>query len=222
MLIGLCGLKSSGKDTAADYLVDVRHFVKLSYASGVKNATAQIFNWDRNMLEGDTKLSRKFRETKDEFWSNEFGYDVYPREMLQLMGTKGGRKTFHQNIWVSRVKNIILQNPDTNYVITDNRFPNEVDMVKELGGYNIKLERNLPEWYNEDVIKSIRDKETANKNNFLEADEEYMHISGERIHASEYSVALCDVDYKIINNGENTIDELDISIEKVYKRILGE
>ena len=69
MLIGICGLIGSGKDTVAERLVTHHGYKRDSFAKSLKDAVSSMFNWDRKMLEGDTKESRAWREQPDEFWS---------------------------------------------------------------------------------------------------------------------------------------------------------
>ena len=83
MLIGIVGLIGSGKDTVAKRLVDKHGFVKDSFAKSLKDAVSAMFNWDRSMLEGDTKFSRDWREQPDAFWSEKLGKTVTPRWVLQ-------------------------------------------------------------------------------------------------------------------------------------------
>jgi len=148
MLIGLCGLIGSGKGTVADILVNEYDFTKISFADSLKNGIATIFDWDRSLLEGDTKESREWRETIDPFWTNEVGFNVTPRLVLQLFGTECMRNGFHDNIWVSVVKKKITDNPNTNYVIPDTRFVNEIDMIRSLGGWIWEVNRDpLPKWF---------------------------------------------------------------------------
>ena len=52
MIVGICGWIGSGKDTIADYLVNVHQFRRDSFASTLKSAVAEVFGWDREMLEG--------------------------------------------------------------------------------------------------------------------------------------------------------------------------
>jgi hypothetical protein len=53
-----------------------------------------------------------------------------PRKILQLFGTEGGRDTIHPNIWVNSTLSEISSND--NVIITDARFPNEVDGIKNV------------------------------------------------------------------------------------------
>jgi adenylate kinase family enzyme len=68
-IIGICGFIGSGKGTVADTLVNEYGYTKLSFADTLKDGVAAVFNWDRKLLEGDTKDSRDWRETPDTFWT---------------------------------------------------------------------------------------------------------------------------------------------------------
>ena len=54
MLIGLVGLIGSGKDTVAERLVTHHDYKRDSFAKSLKDAVSSMFNWDREMLEGNT------------------------------------------------------------------------------------------------------------------------------------------------------------------------
>ena len=43
MIIGICGLIGAGKDTIADYLVNVHGFRRESFAGTLKDAVAAVF-----------------------------------------------------------------------------------------------------------------------------------------------------------------------------------
>lgn len=69
------------------------------------------------------------------------------RKMLQLVGTDCLRNNLHTNVWVNALfadyKPIKMdeKNP-SNWVITDVRFPNEAEAIKQRGGKLIKVYRN--------------------------------------------------------------------------------
>ncbi len=148
MIIGITGLISSGKGTVADILVNEHNFTKLSFADKLKDGIATIFGWDRAMLEGDTTESRNWRETVDEFWTNETGREITPRLVLQEFGTDCMRNGFYDGVWVSLVKQEIINNPQNNYIIPDVRFPNEIQIIKSLDGEIWNVRRGeLPDWW---------------------------------------------------------------------------
>lgn len=145
-LVGIVGLIGSGKGTAGDFLVENHSFVRTSFAHTLKDAVASIFGWPRAMLEGDTKESRSWREVPDPFWSNKMGRQITPRWVLQYFGTDVMRDHFAKDIWIWSMEKQILSVSDP-VVITDVRFPNEIDLIQTLGGKLIWVRRNPePEW----------------------------------------------------------------------------
>ena len=147
MIIGICGLIGSGKGTVADILVEEHGFTKVSFADKLKDGVATVFGWDRAMLEGDTDESREWREQIDVFWTKETGRTITPRLVLQEYGTDCMRKGFYDGIWVSLLKQHILKQPNTNFVVPDVRFINEVDMITNIGGEVWRVRRGMdPVW----------------------------------------------------------------------------
>ena len=121
-------------------------FQPISFASGVKDIASVMFNWRRDLLEGDNETSRYWREQPDEYWSQRFGRNFTPREALQKLGTEVGRDIFNKDFWVHRLEHYI--NDNENYVITDCRFQNEIDFIHKHNGVLIEIERlTRPHWY---------------------------------------------------------------------------
>lgn len=149
MIIAICGLQNSGKDTLGSILVKKYNFTKLSFADVLKDVIASVFRWDRNLLEGSTKESREWREQVDEWWSQRLNIpNLTPRFILQQIGTELFRNHFHEDIWVAAVeKQLSLYD---NVVITDCRFPNEAQMLQNKGAKFVKITRGeLPKWFYE-------------------------------------------------------------------------
>jgi hypothetical protein len=148
MIIGICGFIGSGKDTAADYLVNLHGFRRESFANSLKDAVAQVFGWDRTMLEGRTKQAREWREQVDSWWAQRLHIpDLTPRWILQQWGTDVLRKGFHDDIWIASLENK-LRNSQDNIVISDCRFPNEIRSIKAAGGIVVRIVRGPePDWY---------------------------------------------------------------------------
>jgi hypothetical protein len=148
MIIGVCGFIGSGKDTIADYLTNFHGFRRESFANSLKDAVAQVFGWDRTLLEGRTKQAREWREQVDPWWAERLNMpNLTPRLMLQLWGTEVCRKGFHDDIWIASLENK-LRNSTDDIVISDCRFPNEIKSIRDAGGIIVWVKRGeLPEWY---------------------------------------------------------------------------
>jgi hypothetical protein len=97
-----------------------------------------MFNWDREMLEGNGDDSRQWREQPDEFWSKKFGKAVTPRWVLQHFGTEVMRQHMHDAIWIDSCLSRYDGKPT---VISDTRFQNELKTIKENKGQIILVKR---------------------------------------------------------------------------------
>ena len=200
MIVGLVGLIGAGKGTVADLLVERHHFVKESFANSVKDSCAAVFGWDRALLEGDTPDSRAWREQPDEWWSKQLGREFSPRLALQLMGTEAGRDVFHPDLWVHtvmrRCRSVI------NYVIADVRFPNEINAIKNSGGFIIRVRRgDDPEWFNLARECNVHNKPEVMRNEYPE------------VHYSEW--AWIGQHYDVVMDNNCTLEELEVRVDNV-------
>jgi hypothetical protein len=200
MIIGFVGLIGSGKDTAADYLVNFHGFRRDSFAGTLKDAVAVVFGWDRTLLEGRTKESREWREKQDAWWTARLGIKITPRWILQNWGTEVCRQGFHDDIWIASLENKLRKTND-NIVISDVRFPNEIRAIHNAGGNVIRVKRGEdPEWF--EAALSYNQGERGNMTWAISR----AKLERMEIHASEYSWVGGDIDRIITNNG--TIDDL--------------
>ena len=151
-IIALVGFKGSGKDTVGNILKNEYGFVTTSFAKPLKSALCEMFDWKPEMLDGLTPDSRKWRETPDPFWSDHFKKTITPRYMMQQFGTEIVRNKLNNNFWTLRCRKEI-ENIDSNIVVTDARFLNEIDMIRELGGEIVWIRRDpLPKHFNQSIL----------------------------------------------------------------------
>lgn len=158
MIIGITGLAGSGKDTVGRVLVHDFGYTRLSCATKVKDVAATLFGWDRIKLEGLEEEDRKWRE---EFIDPI--HKITPRQGLIKIG-QGLKDVIDPCIWSNIVHQNIIEQSLKDVVITDVRFPSEIDLVRKLNGIIIRVTRGeLPKWFNciercaIDVCKDPRD-----------------------------------------------------------------
>ena len=207
MIVGITGFIGSGKDTVAKMLVE-KGAVQDSFAAPSKDLCASVFGWPRDMLQGDTVESRDFRETPDMYWTRKLGIDQFtPRLALQLLGTEIMRTHFNQDIWLDSLEYRIRKNEqqDTMVVVSDCRFKNELDLIKELNGIVVHVIRDeLPEWYETAVH--------ANKGSVPA--KHTMETRFAKVHASEWKWVGYDFDFVIKNSG--TLEDLQTEVDSMY------
>jgi len=195
MIIGICGFIGSGKDTVADYLVNFHEFRRESFANTLKDAVAAVFGWDRTLLEGRTKEAREWREQVDPWWAERLAMPTLtPRWVLQYWGTEVCRRAFHDDIWIASLENKLRTSKD-NVVISDCRFPNEIQSIRDAGGKIVWVQRGeLPDWYDTAIEANLG-------HNYAVQD-----LKMRKIHASETAWVGTDFDTVIDNN--RSIDDL--------------
>jgi len=182
-IIAFAGRKQSGKTSCSWFIEslvfrDFQQFAKCkiySFADPLKKdicinilglTEQQCYGTDedKNTL---TTIAWKNMPGYDASWSFAKDYDpsgfMTARQVMQFIGTDLFRK-MKNDVWSSAtIKKIQQENLDI-AVIADCRFPNEVQAVKDAGGYVIKLTRNP---YNSDHESEIAlDEIYYSKNNF--------------------------------------------------------
>ena len=135
VLIGIVGLKRTGKDTMGDYLVKKYGYNKVAFADPIKDILKILFGWDRSFLESNMK---------DEHSE----LDIIPRDMMKWIGTDifqyeiykkfPNLKIKKNTIWIEAIKNKIKDIDKT--VISDVRFLHEVEFIRENNGILIYID----------------------------------------------------------------------------------
>jgi hypothetical protein len=206
MIIGIVGWAGSGKDTIADRLIQ-HDFTRMSFAGTLKDAVAQVFSWDREMLEGRSAEGREWRETVDKWWAERLGIPhLTPRWVLQQWGTEVCRTSFHDAIWIASLENK-LRKSNQNAVVSDCRFPNEIAAIRKQGGQIWWVQRGpMPDWYGT-AIDALQGNSTS---------QNVMELSN--VHVSEWAWLNNKFD-RIIKN-DSTLEALHSEVDYAINQLL--
>ena len=73
--------------------------------------------------------------------------EITPRYIMQVYGTEVMRDLFNENYWVDQVIGKILKSDKENHILSDLRFPNEIQRMKEklsseCSNYTVRLNRS--------------------------------------------------------------------------------
>ncbi len=141
MLFAFSGLKGSGKDTAANVLVHEYGFTRIAFADAVRELALII---DPEVPSPNTGYYYRLS-----YMVEMYGWDQIKRlipevrRLLQVIGTEGGRMLVGENVWVDILAKRFpdIGSEDVRYVITDCRFDNEVEFVRNNGGKLVWINR---------------------------------------------------------------------------------
>jgi len=208
MIIGISGRIGSGKDTVGEIIQEVclsNHgpvFEVKKFAGKLKQIAS--------LLTGIPVEDFEDQEFKKSYLGGEWGtvesnpLNAVPvfediafnhlmsvRELLQKLGTEAIRDGLHPNAWVNALMceykrpKMSEYNP-SNWIITDVRFPNELEAVEDVKGITIRVHRDLYDG-----------KARISKN----------------LHPSETAIDDAKFDYEIINDG--SIEDLIEKVKQI-------
>lgn len=135
MLIGLAGAAGAGKGSVAAALVQRHGFSEIAFADPLYAAVSAMLQMPVGRLK-----DRAVKETVID------GVGKSPRELLQLLGTEFGRKMIKESIWVDlgMRRAASLRRYGERVAITDVRFNNEAEAIREAGGSIWRVVRSAP------------------------------------------------------------------------------
>lgn len=139
MIIGVSGLKRSGKNTISSFLSKRYDFQEYSFAKPIKDISHFLFGWEEKDDEiKKEEIDESLGFSRRQFWQW-FGTEV-------MQHTIGERfPSFEENvgrtIWVQLFLREYKKNPSVRWVISDVRFPHEVEAIQSLGGKIIHVKR---------------------------------------------------------------------------------
>lgn len=146
ILIGISGKKGSGKDLLASFLKSKYGFVNIPFAQELKAAVRKDFNLTLEHTDGSLKESRTQYQNGTLIQGSLVPRYWTPREIMIAYGQFF--RQFDKDYWVKKtfdkiqaIKMFQLYGNKAKVSISDVRFRNEADYIKNQGGYLIRLER---------------------------------------------------------------------------------
>jgi hypothetical protein len=165
-IIGIAGLKRSGKDTIANFFVESERFTKVALADSLKELLVRVFGvekkyfYDDALKEGDLPeritIDYSHLDKLCDIVKNEWGFPIEQRDridyffgqeissvrsLLQTVGNDILRDCIRDDIFIvllfCRIKEI-----SGNVVISDVRYKNERDALKKAGASLLLVKRN--------------------------------------------------------------------------------
>lgn len=140
IIIGLTAAKGSGKDLVwnmiNNHLNDIQtvKWRRVAFADPIKNKICELFNISKDMLD-ILKRSKTISISDDEYRYGILSGRDFVRNIGMMM------RGYDDQQFNRYVKNQIESHPNTNFVVTDVRFDNEVELVRSLGGVIVKIDR---------------------------------------------------------------------------------
>lgn len=144
-LIAFTGKIGAGKSTCAEFL-EKQGYKRLAFAAPLKKIISELFSISLEQLNDPVKKQEIIKDL-----------NVTPRQLLQVIGTDCFRNCLHEklpelqlqdkSIWIEIAKREI-ETSNSNIVIEDARFENELKFIYSYGGIVINVVRPATEKIN--------------------------------------------------------------------------
>lgn len=205
ILLAFCGRKRSGKDSCGEALTSRRWggWKRFAFADRVKAAAKVIFGLTQDQCYGTNGVDREIELKR---------WGLSPRYILQRLGTEVGR-AIHRDVWalstLHEAQDHMMNVSRGGAVITDCRFPNEAQVVRDAGGYVVKVVRpSVPTPLTSQVILRLP----------IPASWKVWLAGKLGDHASEFCVDLIKPDFVIVNDqGLITLRARVMKLERVLQ-----
>lgn len=128
LIIGLCGPAGAGKDTVRRILEDAHGFWGLAFADPVRDMARALLS---HVYAEHAAERRELKETPVPVLGASY------RQIAQTLGTEWGRQTIRPTLWIdiamAKVRLAAAQGR-RHIVISDVRFPDEMEAIRSIGG----------------------------------------------------------------------------------------
>lgn len=191
-VIGIGGRLRAGKDEVAKILSREHDYVVMGMSDPLREHLRIVNPWIKVTVREAWRLRIRpgFHRAADLL--QRLGYvdaktirDL--REFMQRDGTEGGRKFFGESIWVDKLRSMIREdlNDGFDVAVTGLRYPNEIEMIRDMGGHTVWVRRPGTE------APSAASGSHSSENSVNEADFEWtIDNSGTLLHLSNLVVHL--------------------------------
>ena len=173
-ILSFSGRKQSGKSTSADYITSLinEYHIMLRENRYELNMSCKIYSF-ADPLKQDICInilgltydqcygSDDDKNTMTDLWWD--GVQLTAREAMEIIGTKIFR-ALKTNVWADATINKIKKENVDLAIISDCRFPNEVESVKNSGGINIRLD--LDPFHSNSISENSLDQDVYDWSNF--------------------------------------------------------
>lgn len=139
VLIGIAGLKGSGKNTVCDIIKTLdNRFIDVAFADPIKAGVRAMFG-----SVNDTEPPFSFVDYPKEKKHSFLGFSL--RDAYEGIGHYFGRKRISKELWI----NLLYERIDFEdfVVITDVRYVNEAQFVNQEYGFVINVIKNKESWF---------------------------------------------------------------------------
>jgi len=186
MKLAIVGRAGHGKDTIGEAVIALGA-QRVAFADPIKEMACTGLGISREVLWGPAEVKEQVVER----------YGVTTRHILQTLGTEWGRNCVDQDIWVKRAIDHTIPQWESagvlDFVVTDVRFLNEAELLREAGFVIVRVERpgygpSPTTWWERCLHAAT------------------FGLLGRVEHQSESELARIEEDVKILNDG--TVDDL--------------
>ena len=138
-MVGICGYARSGKDTLASKMVERLGYERRAFGDIMREILFAV-----NPIIIGSPSDGYYHPMRLANIVRMRGWELTKqipevRELMQRLGTEAGRSILGENIWVDALFREPLSAP---LVVSDVRFQNEADAIRERGGIIVRVVRN--------------------------------------------------------------------------------
>ncbi len=165
MIIGFVGKNRVGKDTSADFLIDIVKNInkdieikRYALADPIKDIARIMFNFSENQLYGhdkdiiDTRYGIKPRDFFQKFGTEIMQFDIY--NYLPTLIDHIPKREFWIQLLLNKIHNELELNSNKLIIITDVRGNHEARRIFENGGYLIQVTKTDNNSINNHITQS--------------------------------------------------------------------